>query len=1041
VLSGSGDRTIKLWDAATGALLRTFQGHSEQVNSVAFSPDGARVLSGSSDKTVKLWDAATGALIRAFERHHDDVSSVAFSADGARVLSGSRDKTLKLWDAATGALIRTFEGHSGWVNSVAFSADGARVLSGSLDKTLKLWDAATGALIRTFEGHPGAVGSVAFSADGARVLSGSWDSTIKLWDAATGVLIRTFEGHRGYYVYSVAFSADGARVLSGSGDKTLKLWDAATGALIRTFEGHSGWVNSVAFSADGARVLSGSDDRTIKLWGAATGALIRTFEDPRGVNSVAFSPDGARVLSGSGDRTIKLWDVTTGALIRTFEGHPYGGVKSVAFSPDGARVLSGAGDRTIKLWDAATGALIRNFEGHSYAVSSVAFSPDGTRVLSGSWDRTIKLWDAATGALIRNFEEPRGVDSVAFSPDGARVLSGSPDRTIKLWDATTGALIRTFDRHSWQVSSVAFSADGARVLSGSWDKTLKLWDAATGALIRTFEGHSGRVNSVAFSADDRRIVSGSSDTTTRIWDIATGMQLAILIGGRDGQSLAMTPAGFFSGSGRGPEGLLHVVRGSEALSAMQFYDQLYRPDLVEEALKGDPEGKYKDAAFHLNLEKILDSGPTPRIEHLEKKTERAGETVKLAVSIVDTGGGVGPRVVWRVNGQTQGRTEPEELKGAQTLSLSAFTLSETFRIDPSKENTVELTTYNGSGLLATPPLRITVHKGSGIATTEKVPRMHVLAIGVDEYRMADLKLKYAVNDTLRLAKALEIVGSTLFAKVETTILTNEQVAEGNIGAAFDRIGATAKTGDVFVLFLAGHGKSVEGRYYYYPQTLDFKAGHTYANGIGQDKWQAWLAKVGHVEKSVLILDTCESGAAATLVRGNDSARLTAMDQLKHATGHNLIAASRQAAFEGYKDHGVLTYALLEALHKSDGSGGDDSVRVGALADHINGRVPKITQELFGQPQWPIRRLSGIDFPIGIRQKVIVEDTTIPKGSTHFLIRPERVRPRPAADAQGGRELSAGFEVRVIESEAGWAAIARDGERLGYVPAEALLKRQ
>jgi hypothetical protein len=319
--------------------------------------------------------------------------------------------------------------------------------------------------------------------------------------------------------------------------------------------------------------------------------------------------------------------------------------------------------------------------------------------------------------------------------------------------------------------------------------------------------------------------------------------------------------------------------------------------------------------------------------------------------------------------------------------------------------------------------------------------MHVLAIGVDKYRMPDLRLKYAVNDTVKFAKALELVGSTLFARLETTILKDEEVTESAIAAAFARIGAAARTGDVFVLYLAGHGKSIEGKYHYYPQTLDFKAGQTLAtHGIGESKWQAWLAKVGHVQKSVLFLDTCYGGAATALVRGNDSAIQTAVDQLKHATGQNLIAASRQAAYEGYKGHGVLTYALLEALDKGGGSGGDDSVRVGGLADWVNGRVPRITQELFGERQWPIRRLSGVDFPLGLRQPVLEAGGAIPKTSTHALIRTERVRERPAADAKAGRELARGFQVRVIGEEGGWAAIARDGERLGYVPADALVGR-
>ena len=1045
VLSGSQDRTLRLWDTATGRLLRTFEGHSGEVWSVAFSPDGTRVLSGSHDKTLRLWNAGTGQPLRTFTGHSDWIFSVAFSPDGTRVLSGSgiNDKTAKLWDVATGEILRTFEGHLSRVFSVAFSPDGTRLLSGSEDRTVKLWDTATGRLLRTLEGHSGEVWSVAFSPDGTRVLSGSHDKTLRLWNAGTGQPLRLFEGHLGA-VLSAAFSRDGTRVLSGSGDNTAKLWDADTGQSLRTYAGYSGEVWSVAFSPNGARLLSGSQDRTLKLWDTATGRLLRTFDGHSGeVWSVAFSPDGTRVLSGSQDKTLRLWDADTGQLVHTFTGHS-DWVFSVAFSPDGTRVLSGSGinDKTVKLWDAATGELLRTFEGHSSRVFSVAFSPDGSRLLSGSQDRTIKVWDAATGRLLRTFTgHADAVRSVAFSPDGTRVLSGSHDKTLRLWDAGTGQPLRTFTGHSDWVFSAAFTSDGARVLSGAGtgDNTAKLWDAASGRLIRTFEGHSSRVFSVTSSRDGRRIASASADTTIRLWDAVTGDLLSSLIAASKGEWLAITPKGFFAASREGTK-MLGAARGLEVTAVAQFFDHLYRPDLVEEALKGDPEGKHKDAAFHLNLEKILDSGSAPRIEHLEKKTERAGDTVRLAVSIIDTGGGIGPRVVWRVNGQTQGRVEPIELKGAQAPSLSAFSLTETFRIDPSKDNIVELTAYNGAGLLATPPLRITVDKSG--ATTEERPRMYVLAVGVDKYRMPDLELKYAVKDTLEFSKALGIVGSSLFAKVQTTTLTNEQVTESNIAAAFDRIGADAKTGDVFVLFLAGHGGAIEGRYYYYPQTLDFKAGQKVeSHGIGQDKWQAWLAKVGHVQKSVLILDTCYAGAATVLVRGADSTSQTAIDQLKHATGHNLIAASRQAAYEGYKGHGVLTYALLEALHKKDGTGVSDTVGVTALAGHVGIRVPMITQELFGQHQSPIRKLGGDDFPIGIRQEVLKVDDTIPKAPTHMLIRAERVRERPATDASSKRELSAGTLLRVVEFEAGWAVIARDGERLGYVPVEALLKMQ
>jgi WD40 repeat protein len=139
-----------LWDAETGQEIRTFLGHTGLVNSVAFSPDGKRVLTGAGlhgrpgsdsdeDNTAKLWDAETGQELRTFRGHTSNVYSVAFSPDGTLVLTGSEDSTAKLWDAETGQEIRTFRGHTRGVSSVAFSPDGTRVLTGSEDRTARIW--------------------------------------------------------------------------------------------------------------------------------------------------------------------------------------------------------------------------------------------------------------------------------------------------------------------------------------------------------------------------------------------------------------------------------------------------------------------------------------------------------------------------------------------------------------------------------------------------------------------------------------------------------------------------------------------------------------------------------------------------------------------------------------------------------------------------------------------------------------------------------------------------------------------------------------
>jgi WD40 repeat protein len=529
VLTGSADKTAILWDTATGAQVRTFSDPPTTVartsvemkrsnHSVAFSPDGKYVLTGSDDGTPRLWDTATGTLVRTFSGHTNIVRSVAFSPDGKYVLTGSLDGTARLWDTATGDEVRSF-GSSSWILSVAFSPDGKYVLTGSTAEA-KLWDAATGTEVNTYSGDANASVSAAFSPDGKFLLTVSLSqSSARLWDVASGALVRTYSGHTDT-VTAVAFSPNGDYVLTGSLDRTAKLWDASGNAQVRSFIGHTGIIESVAFSPDGKFVLTGSDDQTAKLWDAASAALLRTFSGHNGeVLSVAFSPDGKYILTGSADATAKLWEVATGTVMHTFRLARE--VASVAFSPDGKYVLTGSGDRIAALWDAATGEQVRILRGHTQSITGVAFSPDGKYILTGSADWDAKLWDTATGTELRTFKGSSSVQVVTFSPDGKYVLTGDLERTATLWDTATGAVVRVFSGHTGYVVGVAFSPDGKYILTGSYDYTAKLWETATGVVVRTFGGHTDVVVGVAFSPDGNTVLVGSADKTAELWDVAS----------------------------------------------------------------------------------------------------------------------------------------------------------------------------------------------------------------------------------------------------------------------------------------------------------------------------------------------------------------------------------------------------------------------------------------------------------------------------------------------------------------------------------------
>jgi WD40 repeat protein len=1014
VLSGDNGGTIKLWESATGRLMRTLLGHSGPVQAVAFSPDGRSAVSGSFDRTVKLWELSTGRLVHTFQGHAGMVVHVAFSPDGGSVVSGSSDKTFKLWNLSTG-LVRTFEGHFGSVWDVEFSADGQTALSSAPADKVRLWDIATGGLLRTLE-EPSilGVGAVAFSGDGRTALG--WESgghKIFLWNLASGKLERTLTGHS-ELVNGARFSRDGRGALSLSSDNTLRIWDVATGQLVRSmsmnwslersallssdgrfavlcdrngmelwdirterlpsvFEGHSAFVNKVAFSPDGRQVVSANNDETLKLWDLTSGRLLRTFEGNAGppdllavsathsitlsVEALAFSPNANRVLSSGRQRQIRIWDVATGQLARTFKVDGF----AVAFSHDALRALSANEDSvkqdSFKLWDLGTGRLMGTLEGHSSWVRSAAFSPDDRRVVISSYDNPARLWDVATAKLSRSFESSGA--AVAFSPDGGKILLSDSGFTLKLWHASTGSLLRTFGGHSDTVSSAAFSSDGRRALSGSFDKTVRLWDANTAHLIHTFEGHQSAVRSIALSPDGRRVVSGSADGTVRQWSLATGHEDVRLLASPNGDWLAQTPAGFFGFKGD-LDRFVHLVRGMEVSSIGQVHQSLFNPDLVREALAGDPIGEVREAAKVINLEKVLDSGPAPFVAILSPTdgSHSATDLATVTVRIEDRGKGVG-RIEWRVNGITAA------VAAAPPGGALTDPLTQELALDLG-DNTVEVLAYNGSNLLASPPARIHV-KFDGPADTVK-PKLHVLAIGIDKYvdkpwterghiRPAFKPLTLAVKDAMSFGSEIKRAAGSLYQDVIVTPVLDNKATRANVDREVRRIAKDVHRRDTFILFAAAHGASERGRFYLIPQDYAGGPGALESQAISQDHLQDWLANHVRARKALILLDTCESGAVVAgylRSRTQEAASEAGVGRLHEATGRPVLtaAANGQFALEGLitasgERQGLFTRAILDALRKGD-TNANGTIELSELVAYVQDTVPKLAAQQGGE---------------------------------------------------------------------------------------------
>jgi len=366
-------------DAPGGRLLRTLAGHSGWVIAVAITPDGRQAVSASGDKTLKVWDLASGEEVRTLAGHDGPVNALAITPDGRQVVSGSWDGALKVWDLASGEQLKTLAPYNNWVNALAITPDSLRLVSAY--RALAVWDLGASQKLSTLAGHDGPVTAVAITPDGRQVVSASADTTLKVWELASGKEVRTLAGHRDG-VLAAAITPDGCQLVSTSSDGTLKVWELASGKEARTLVPKElrtfrpGWVGAVAITPDGRQAVSALGNMTLKVWDLASGDEVRTLSQLGGwVFALAITPNGRLAVSASDRGTLKVWGLPSWRDLGTLGGHRVS-VRGVAITPDSGQAVSASEDKTLKVWDLETGALVTTFTCDT-AACCCAFS--GTR--------------------------------------------------------------------------------------------------------------------------------------------------------------------------------------------------------------------------------------------------------------------------------------------------------------------------------------------------------------------------------------------------------------------------------------------------------------------------------------------------------------------------------------------------------------------------------------------------------------------------------------------------------------------------------------
>lgn len=282
------DNTVYFWDAATGKAKGTLERVGRgSVQSFVYTPDGKTIATagGWTGNVVQLWNAQTGAHKMTLTGHTKQVNSVAYSPDGNMIASGSNDGTVRLWDATTGKH-KPILNHTNWfhflfqwlntpVHSVAYSPDGNTVVAGGMDSEVRLWDTQTPKLKTILAGHTSTVDAVVYSADGKTIATaGDWTgNTVRLWDAVTGETKAVLTGYT--HINAVAYSPDGKTIATGGRYRknSLQLWDTRTMELTTTFTEHTdGTLSSIVYSPDGDTIAAVNlSDNTVRLWNAQTG--------------------------------------------------------------------------------------------------------------------------------------------------------------------------------------------------------------------------------------------------------------------------------------------------------------------------------------------------------------------------------------------------------------------------------------------------------------------------------------------------------------------------------------------------------------------------------------------------------------------------------------------------------------------------------------------------------------------------------------------------------------------------------------------------
>jgi uncharacterized caspase-like protein/WD40 repeat protein len=911
--AGTNSRNIYLFDRASGHLQRRISGLPSTIYHLAYSPDGRYLAAALRGRNGIRVYVTRDYGEIARDSDYGDHSTWAEFDRGGRLVTASYDGYLRLYDTRFQRLEKRKAPGGERPYSARFSPDGTAVAVGFQDTTA------------------------------VNVLSGKDLSFQYAPDTSSVAKVN---------LYRVAWSRDGLVLYAGGryGDRSgvfpILQWSQAGQGPVTRMPAATNTISGLHGLRDG-RVVFGAFDPAFGVFDAkGTKVLARRpvqIDYRRHHADLRVSHDGLVIefafdtltSENRRDRRMARFRLVEGRLL--FDPPPPANdlgeiqrrLAELGYDPGPADGRASPTTRTaIQAFQRARGLVTdgKSSSALRHALGLVELTPPRTEGLG------IKKWKDQTKPTIDGTPLPLSPHEIsrrlAIAPDGERFLLGTEWR------------LRLFDRRGRQV-----------------------WEIPAPSV----------TCAVNLSGDGRLAVAAFGDGTLRWYRLRDGAELLALFLHTDGSRWVLwTPEGFFTAS-PGGEALIgyHLNQGPEAAGEFVMVEQLYRlysrPELVARRLEEGIDTEIQAALGRIgDVRQVLTGGLPPTIELLSPpESQQRTREFTLQVKIAPTTGGVG-RVVYRVNGIVVGDLT------ARPVDISVPYHRRPFTLTPGR-NVIGVTAFNAQNTVESTPVETVVH----VQADERRPALYVLALGVSDYRDRALQLRYAADDAKALVDTLRRQGQRLFTTVEMTPLLDRDVTLGNLEAAFRDLASKVQAHDVFVLYLSGHGMTLDGEYHFIPADVIYEnAPALRAGSVQQERLHRWLGAI-QAQKSLVLLDTCASGAFVTALSGTvtqlasarDLSEKGAIDKLMRATGRAVIAASteRQFALEGHSGHGVFTYALLQGLRgEADAQGDrDGAITVDELSAYVAKEVPRITQQKWSYEQFPMRQVGGLPFPIGL----------------------------------------------------------------------------